>query len=76
MDDAASHAAQSRLEQIAEVLGIPVATFSALLPGPIIPAAAAEQEAELLRLFRLVRDAVMCERLLDCMRVAADKAAA
>ena len=75
MDKAAYEAARSRLEQIADAIGIPVATFLAPPPGPVTAAAAAEQEGELLRLFRLVRDAVTRERLLDCIRAAADEAA-
>ena len=74
MNDAEYEAASSRLEQIADALGIPVATF--LAPRRMLVAAAveAEQEEKLLQLFRKVRDADLRERLLDYMRAVADKA--
>ena len=76
MNDAEYEAAWSRLEQIADALGIPVATFLAPPRGQVNAAVAAEQEEELLRLFRMVCDADVRKRLLDYMRVAADKAVA
>ena len=75
MDKAAYEAARRSLEQIADALGIPVATFLAPPRGPVTAAAAAKQEEELLRLFRKVRDAEMRERVLDYMRTTAEKAA-
>ncbi|MCJ2103009.1 hypothetical protein [Methylobacterium sp. E-046] len=76
MDNAAYEAARSRLGQIAAALGIPVTTFLAPPRAPITAAAAAEQEEELLQLFRKIGDAEMRERLLVYMRAVVGKTAA
>ena len=76
MNDAEYEAARSRLEQIADALCISVATFLAPTRGLVTAAMAAEQEEELLQLFRKVRDVDVRKRLLNYMRATADKAVA
>jgi hypothetical protein len=71
MDTGRVETAQSKLEQIAEVLGIPVTVFLAPPDETVSPAVAAKQEEELLQLFREIHDLGTRERLLNCMRAAA-----
>ena len=64
-------ATRSRLEQIADALRIPVATFLAPSRELVNAAIASEQEEELLRLFRETRDPDLRVRVLDFVRAVA-----
>lgn len=68
MDDAMNEAIRSRLEQIADALRIPVATFLAPAREPVNAAVARGQEEELLRLFRETHDPDLRAQVLDFLR--------
>ncbi|MCJ2067572.1 hypothetical protein MKK75_01930 [Methylobacterium sp. J-030] len=76
MDNAEYEAARRSLEQIADALGIPVAAFLDQATEPSYPALAAEQEDELLRLFRGIHDAELRKRVLTCMRFVVNQSVA
>ena len=61
------------LEQIAAALGIPASRFLQPPREPLSAVAAREQEDELLRLFRDIRDPDLREQILDFLRGAAGR---